>query len=248
MRSLRVVSLLALPALALLLAGCDSSEDDPTIEQPEFSINEIAVGEGMALADSLTAVIEISIEGLDGTNYGSTSGGDPIPLTLGFGCTIEGIERGLMGMRPGGRREIIMPADLAYGAFSSPDGRIPANTPLRVDVEVIDVRRDFLLEDTEIGTGDEVFSGALLSVSYVGRFLDGREFDSTVGAAPIQFLYQRNSTIIPGWNKGFTGMRAGGRRTLTIPPHLAYGANGSGNGVIPPNTTIVFDVQVVGVQ
>jgi len=102
-----------------------------------------------------------------------------------------------------------------------------------------------LTQDITVGTGPEAQSGSNVSVHYAGWLPNGVEFDTSRGADPIEFPLGTR-TVIAGWDEGLLGMRAGGRRRLVIPPHLGYGANGSGQ--IPPYATLVFDVELVAVD
>jgi FKBP-type peptidyl-prolyl cis-trans isomerase len=100
-------------------------------------------------------------------------------------------------------------------------------------------------QDLVVGTGEEAVSGGWVTVHYTGWLHDGTVFDSTVnGGDPVRFNL---SQLIAGWAEGIPGMRVGGKRKLVIPPHLGYGSAGAGGGVIPPNATLVFDIQLMGV-
>jgi FKBP-type peptidyl-prolyl cis-trans isomerase FkpA len=102
------------------------------------------------------------------------------------------------------------------------------------------------IEDLTIGTGDLAAAGRKVTVHYTGWLTDGTKFDSSKDRSdPFVFgLGQRQ--VIAGWDEGVPGMRVGGVRKLTIPPALGYGARGAG-GVIPPNATLVFEVELLGV-
>ena len=90
-------------------------------------------------------------------------------------------------------------------------------------------------------------AGKTVSVHYTGKFQDGRVFDSSVSRGePITFPLGRGN-VIKGWDEGIALMKVGGKAQLIIPPHLGYGERGAG-GVIPPNATLVFDVELVSVQ
>ena len=95
--------------------------------------------------------------------------------------------------------------------------------------------------DITVGTGATAVNGDVLNVNYVGTFLDGRQFDA--GAYTFQLGAGR---VIPGWDQGLVGMKVGGKRQLVIPPSLAYGSTGQGS--IPPNTTLKFVVDLVSIQ
>ena len=104
------------------------------------------------------------------------------------------------------------------------------------------------IEDTKVGTGAEAKSGDLVTVHYTGYLTDGTKFDSSLDSGkPFQFRIGEGK-VIQGWEQGFTGMKVGGKRKLTIPPELGYGARGAGRGAIPPNATLVFDVELLGVN
>jgi FKBP-type peptidyl-prolyl cis-trans isomerase FkpA len=100
-------------------------------------------------------------------------------------------------------------------------------------------------EDVQVGTGAEAKMGNTVSVHYTGRFPDGKVFDSSVGKQPFSFKIGAHQ-VIAGWEEGLQGMKVGGKRKLTIPPEMGYGARGAG-GVIPPNATLVFEVELLGV-
>lgn len=96
------------------------------------------------------------------------------------------------------------------------------------------------------GAGAEAQAGKAVSVHYTGYLTDGTQFDSSIGGEPITFLLGAGQ-VIDGWDEGLSGMKVGEKRRLIIPPQLGYGARGAG-GVIPPNATLVFDVELTDVQ
>lgn len=102
--------------------------------------------------------------------------------------------------------------------------------------------------DEVVGTGAEAVAGKLVKVNYTGMFEDGKVFDTSLqaGRQPLEFLLG-GGQVIRGWEEGVAGMKVGGKRKLTIPPHLAYGEAGAG-GVIPPNATLVFEIELLGVE
>jgi peptidylprolyl isomerase len=101
--------------------------------------------------------------------------------------------------------------------------------------------------ETQAGTGSQAKAGDLVRVHYTGKFLDGKVFDSSVSRGePLEFPLGKGR-VIKGWDEGIALMNVGGKATLTIPPQLAYGESGAG-GVIPPNATLIFDVELVGIQ
>jgi len=103
------------------------------------------------------------------------------------------------------------------------------------------------IEDMVVGTGAEAVKGKQVSVHYTGWLTDGKKFDSSKDRGqPFQFALGRGQ-VIQGWDDGVAGMKVGGKRKLTIPPELGYGTAGAG-GVIPPNATLVFEVELLGVR
>jgi len=105
---------------------------------------------------------------------------------------------------------------------------------------------DLLIEDICVGEGAEAVSGKLVTVHYTGWLTDGTLFDSSHSRnEPFQFGLGRGH-VIRGWDMGVAGMKVGGKRKLTIPPEMGYGARGAG-GVIPPNATLVFEVELLAV-
>lgn len=102
------------------------------------------------------------------------------------------------------------------------------------------------IEDLEVGTGAEATSGRAVAVHYTGWLTDGTQFDSSRNR-PGNFKFQLGAgRVIKGWDDGVVGMKVGGKRRLTVPPEMGYGASGAG-GVIPPNATLVFEVELIGV-
>jgi FKBP-type peptidyl-prolyl cis-trans isomerase len=100
--------------------------------------------------------------------------------------------------------------------------------------------------DTQVGEGQEAKAGQTVNVHYTGWLVNGTKFDSSVGRGPFSFKLGAGQ-VIRGWDEGVAGMKIGGKRKLTIPPDLGYGARGAG-GVIPANATLIFDVELLGVK
>ena len=103
------------------------------------------------------------------------------------------------------------------------------------------------IEDIKIGNGAEAKAGVTITVNYLGTLLNGVKFDSSYDRGqPFSFLLGARQ-VIPGWDEGLLGMKVGGKRKLTIPPSLAYGEKGV-PGAIPANSTLVFEVELLGVK
>ncbi|APR77760.1 FKBP-type peptidyl-prolyl cis-trans isomerase [Minicystis rosea] len=107
---------------------------------------------------------------------------------------------------------------------------------------------DLVIEDLRPGTGAEAKAGQTVSVHYVGTLhADGKKFDSSRDrGTPFDFPLGAGR-VIKGWDQGVAGMKVGGLRRLTIPPHLGYGDRGF-PGAIPPSSTLVFEVELLGVR
>ena len=104
------------------------------------------------------------------------------------------------------------------------------------------------IEDLRPGTGAEATAGATVSVHYTGTLENGKKFDSSRDRdEPFSFRLGAGN-VIKGWDEGVVGMKIGGLRKLTIPPHLGYGARGAAGGRIPPNATLVFEVELLSVR
>ncbi len=102
-----------------------------------------------------------------------------------------------------------------------------------------------IIEDLEIGKGDEASSGQTVTVNYTGTLTNGNQFDTSIGRAPFSFPLGAGR-VIKGWDEGVVGMKVGGKRKLTIPPQLGYGSRGAGN-VIPANATLIFEIELLKV-
>jgi FKBP-type peptidyl-prolyl cis-trans isomerase FkpA len=104
-----------------------------------------------------------------------------------------------------------------------------------------------IIEDLTVGDGAEAKAGQTVSVHYTGWLTDGKKFDSSKDRNdPFEFGLGARQ-VIAGWDEGVQGMKVGGVRNLTIPPNLGYGARGAG-GVIPPNATLVFEVELLAIK
>jgi FKBP-type peptidyl-prolyl cis-trans isomerase FkpA len=113
---------------------------------------------------------------------------------------------------------------------------------------------ELIKKDTVLGEGREAEAGFNVTVHYTGWLYDpskpdgkGKKFDSSVDRHEPFVFFLGGGQVIQGWDEGFSGMKVGGKRTLIIPPHMGYGPYGAG-GVIPPNATLIFDVELLGIK
>jgi len=187
--------------------------------------------------------------------------GKPFVFELGAGSVIKGWDKGLVGMKVGGKRRLYIPSEMAYGK-RSPGAGIPPNSDLVFDVELKEISGKPLAEikipadavktpsglkyvDTKIGTGEEAKAGNKVTVHYTGMLQsNGKKFDSSLDSgSPFSFGLGRGQ-VIKGWDEGVAGMKEGGKRTLYIPAALGYGSRGAGDD-IPPGADLVFEVEMI---
>jgi peptidylprolyl isomerase len=126
---------------------------------------------------------------------------------------------------------------------------MPTNEKPQVDVPAGEAPSYQLeLDDIEVGDGEEAAPGHIVEVHYVGvSWSDGTQFDASWDRGDTFKFGLGKGQVIQGWDEGVAGMKVGGRRRITIPPHMAYGKRGAG-GVIGPDETLVFVVDLVGVR
>ena len=280
---IRRIGALALTA-ALLAAACGGDDDSaatgtptpvptpdgkPAVEVPEgeapaeLVVEDLAVGDGdEAAAGDVVSVNYVGVLFSDGAQFDSSwERGQPIEFVLGAGEVIPGWDQGVVGMKAGGQRRLVIPADLAYGEAGSASGAIgPGETLVFVvdleevtkipGIEDIDLPTDapaeLVIDDRTQGDGVAAAEGDLLTVNYLGVALStGEVFDSSwARRSPYTFTLDPEQ-ILPGWVDGLVGMQVGGERQLTLPPDLAFGPDGSPNGAIGPDETLVFLIELV---
>ncbi|MBI3348335.1 MAG: FKBP-type peptidyl-prolyl cis-trans isomerase [Burkholderiales bacterium] len=156
------------------------------------------------------------------------------------------------------RRSAVLLASSALiaslGLVACGGGGGDASTPVNTDPNGWNAVTALKALDTTVGTGAQADTTKTVTVHYTGYLYDvrvastkGTQFDSSVGKAPLVFKLGAG-TVIPGFDQGVTGMKVGGKRTVTIPAALGYGSTGAGGGVIPPNAALVFDLELVSVS
>ena len=146
---------------------------------------------------------------------------------------------------------IVLLSALALAAQSSNHKttavRVPnTNAPAKVTGDGVKTDSGLQYWDIKVGTGEEAKSGDKVKVHYTGWFTSGKKFDSSVDARQPYSFTLGQGNVIKGWDEGVAGMKVGGKRQLRIPPELAYGEKGY-KDIIPPNATLIFDVQLLAV-
>lgn len=187
----------------------------------------------------------------------------PIKFVLNSGSFIKGTDEGIIGMKAGGVRTMIIPSKLAYGEAGV--GFIPPNTDLKVVIELLDVKDKGVAKMWEVdstlfkttasglkyaiishGDGPMIDSGKVVTVNYSGYLQDGTLFDSSVERdEPIQFVVGQGQ-VIPGWDERMRLLKKGDKARFIIPPQLGYGEMQLEK--IPANSTLIFDTEIVDVK
>jgi FKBP-type peptidyl-prolyl cis-trans isomerase len=224
------ISLLLLPLLAA--------------QGGKLKITDTKVGKGDSaqVGDYLTMDYTGTL--MNGKKFDSSIGREPFTFVLGAGSVIKGWDQGIKGMKVGGKRTLVIPSTLGYGATGA-GSDIPPNATLRFTVELRKIQR-IKKKITRTGKGRTVQAGDSVQVHYSGRLMNGTKFDSSYDRGqpmPVQI----GGGVIPGFTMGLLGMKEGEKRTITIPSALAYGSRGAG-GVIPPNSDLIFDLEIVGIS
>lgn len=247
------------PPLPTAVDAADLTETDSGLQY--FDIVE---GEGEVPVSGQDVVVEYAAWLQDGEEYiaSSSAVGEPLTFTLGSDMGVfPGWDEGVSTMKPGGKRYLVIPPDLALGEQGG--GRVPPNAVLIMEVELLEVlplvlpteisEEDFTETESGLryydiveGDGAEAATGSTVTVNYTGWLTDNVKFDSSIDSGmPFPFTLGTGA-VIPGWDEGVAGMKVGGIRQLVIPAELGYGETGS--GAIPPGATLIFEVELLDVQ
>jgi len=227
---------------------------------------DLVLGDGAEAISNTTVTTEYSIWVAGGSSDDfvfSSTDSQPVTFVVGKGDTVfPGWEQGVIGMKVGGKRLLIIPPDLAMGTQSS--SSIPANSTLIMEITLMDVKesrkatkvdeKDYITAasglkyyDIQVGTGVTPTIGQTVVVNYVGWLEDGTQFDSSYDRGETFSFVLGMGNVITGWDLGVTSMKVGGIRQLVIPSELGYGETGAGS-TIPPGATLIFEVELVEIK
>ena len=239
----------------------------PSSPPTQLIIEDLVVGSGSSVDVGDFLIMDyVGVSYSTGLQFdASWDRGSPFPFELGAGRVIQGWDQGIVGMAVGGRRSLTIPPDLAYGENGSGSGSIGPNETLvfvvdllaSVPANLVKPTEELTLESTlelqtndlSEGSGAVVQPGNVVYIHYVGvSASSGEQFDSSWDRGRTEFIgyISGAGNVIEGLDQGLLGMQVGGRRTVVIPPDLAYGENGAGDGLIAPNETLIFTVDLLG--
>ena len=286
-------SFATLAALTLVLAACggddsssdaDASEgdeltlvedpimdtDEPDVVLPastptELVITDVIVGDGPAASDGDTVFVNyVGVLSADGSRFDGNYGSDPFDVTLGMGMVIKGWDQGLIGMQAGGRRQLDIPADLAYGDREM-GAAIPPNSALSfvvdmiavvpatdaadepsVDISAADNVSELVITDLIVGDGAAAEAGAKAVLHLVAFRADtAAQITSTwASPQPLSFELSEGGTL-PGLVAGIQGMKVGGRRQLHVPFADAWGAEGQSDIGLPAEIDLIVVIDLL---
>lgn len=148
----------------------------------------------------------------------------------------------------GGAVGVLVTAAVAVVALTAVFGDLAIADDKKTDEKVVTTKSGLKYVDLKVGDGAEAKDGSKVSVHYTGTLENGKKFDSSKDRDEPFDITIGKSRVIKGWTEGLQGMKVGGKRKLIIPADLAYGAGGTPDGAIPPNATIIFEIEMLSVK
>ncbi|HVT14334.1 MAG TPA: FKBP-type peptidyl-prolyl cis-trans isomerase [Fimbriimonadaceae bacterium] len=219
--------------------------------QGTLQSTDTVVGTGREAQAKDVVTVEYTGTLKDGKQFDSSKGRGPFAFVLGEGHVIKGWDQGVLGMKVGGKRHLVIPPDLAYGDRAMGDD-IPANSTLVFDVELLRIDRPgdptkVDLKTTAEGKGDAAKPGDEVVLNWKGSFLDGVEFVNTYTSKQPTTLNLGRPGMPAGISQTLAGIKVGEKRHAVIPYSLAYGPQGVPHTAVGPYATLIFDVEAVQV-
>lgn len=232
----------------MMLTGCGDPVEK-ALQTEKLYIEDTATGSGEPVQDgdfvAVNFVASLYTDGKKGQEF-DRSGENPKVFQVGRGVVVAGWDKGMLGMREGGKRTLIVAPELGYGATVMPN--VPAGSTLAYDIELVSIPRT-KVRDLAVGTGAEAGPGDYVKVDYTGWIYAAgvrtRQFDSSAERGEPVVFSIGSGMVIKGWEQGVTGMRVGGRRELIVPPEMGYGDRDASG--IPVGSTLCFEVTLVDV-
>ena len=226
---------------------------------------QIEPGDGPSPQDGEVVALIYRAALEDGTEFDSSyQRGDMLKFALGRDMVIPGLDEGVALMQLGEVALLVIPPELAFGETGI-SGVIPPNATLYFQVELAGIgpaspeapaevdEADYVTTDSGLkyydlvsGDGPQPEQGQQVSVRYTGWLTDGTKFDSSIDRGQTFVFPLGSGGVIAGWDEGVATMRVGGQRQLVIPPELGYGDHGA--GAIPPNSTLVFEIELLDLR
>ncbi len=244
----------------------DVAEKDLIKTDSGLQYYDITPGDGAESAKNSSVSTDYKIWVKTDTGYDyidSSEGGKPVDFVLGRGDMVfPGWEEGATGMKVGGKRLLVIPAELGLGAQGQ--GLIPPNAVLVMEIQLMNLSdprkatkvddKDYTVTESGLkyydlipGTGDMPAKGQTVIVHYTGWLEDGTQFDSSLDRGEPFSFQLGTGGVIAGWDEGVATMKVGSKRQLVVPADLGYGDAGAG-GVIPPGATLIFEVELLSIQ
>lgn len=224
---------------------------------PKIKLTVVAPGSGPAASKGDLITVDYTGRLASGHIFGGSMavkgdpaqpGRPPLAFTVGTGEAIPGVDQALLGQKVGARVHVVIPPALAYEDLGTQDGAVPPNATISFDFHVLAIQKkgenpQIRVVDLAPGSGPAVKALDTVTLHYTGTFLNGVKFDSSRDRnQPFSFQVGREQVVM-GFDAGVIGMKKGGHRKITIPPALGYGS--ASGGPIPPNSTLVFDVELL---
>lgn len=250
-----MTSLLA--AAALVAFAQESPVDTPVVVPTPTAVNaevtaiDTLLGKGPTVAEG--DVVTVLYKGwlpTTGVVFDESKDKPPFAFKVGGTDVVPGFGRAVIGMSMGGKRTAFIPAALGYGDNGA--DKIPPKSNLIMEIELLRIDREKAepkidIESQAPGTGPEAKAGDVVELHYTGTFLNGRKFDSSRDRNQTLSFELGAKRVIEGFDQGVIGMRAGGKRRVTIPYTMAYGAEGR-PPIIPKFSTLVFEIELVRIR